>query len=465
MAKFPFGSSLTAAADLRHELSLKRLADTFETSLARSSVSGRDGMTPTNFYANIRDHSQVVRRKVANETYRFRAYKEHLILKGAGKAPRVLSIPTVRDRLVLKLLSKIVARQFPSARTPLAPAMIAELTRVLESSNLDSFIRIDVEDFYPSIRHDLVMKNIKRRIKSKKILSLVLSAIRAPTYPVGPVPLQYCNVRGVPQGLAVSNVLAELSMTDFDSTFAGRRDVRYFRYVDDVLILCSADAQTSLQKEAVELLSTMGLSAHPFTPGSKSAIGRTADKFDFLGYVFEWPRIGVRSTSIAKLEDSIVKVFTAYRKYVEKNRSAAQALRALKRCELRVNLKITGCVFENSRRGWISYYSQIRNQKLLKHLDSYTAMQMRRFGLESAFELKSFTKAQRYAAKGALDISGFVPNFDDMSADETRKVLDEYFLMEPRLLAQMPDNDVMDVFKRKMHKLVVELERDVQARY
>ena len=38
-------------------------------------------------------------------TYAFSKYKQKLISKGAGKAPREISIPTTRDRVALRALS------------------------------------------------------------------------------------------------------------------------------------------------------------------------------------------------------------------------------------------------------------------------------------------------------------------------------------------------------------------------
>jgi hypothetical protein len=128
-------------------------------------------------------------------------------------------------------------------------------------------------------------------------------------------------------------------------------------------------------------------------------------------------------------------------------------------------LKITGGFFEGTRRGWLAYFSQIRHQQLLKHLDWYVDKELRRFGLDGKVSPKRFTEAYRHLAKGRLTGSKYVPNFDEMTPDETRDALSNYFMMDMTQLRAMADDKVVEAFKKRMHNLVVELERDATPGY
>lgn len=60
-----------------------------------------DNITPKVFEAHLTDNIQIISKKVLAGAYSFTRYREILISKGRGKEPRVISIPTIRDKLAL----------------------------------------------------------------------------------------------------------------------------------------------------------------------------------------------------------------------------------------------------------------------------------------------------------------------------------------------------------------------------
>lgn len=44
-----------------------------------------------------------------------------------------------------------------------------------------------------------------------------------------------------PEGLSISNILADIYLSDLKELICNKFDVAFFRYVDDILILCQAD--------------------------------------------------------------------------------------------------------------------------------------------------------------------------------------------------------------------------------
>jgi retron-type reverse transcriptase len=80
-------------------------------------------------------------RKISNETYEFSYYKQKLIIKSHNKT-REISIPTLRDKIVINHLHNIVREKFKEQldgiRTP--HAMIDEIKKARIS--YDCFVKV-----------------------------------------------------------------------------------------------------------------------------------------------------------------------------------------------------------------------------------------------------------------------------------------------------------------------------------
>ncbi|MEZ9893527.1 RNA-dependent DNA polymerase, partial [Vibrio lentus] len=83
-----------------------------------SPSTGVDGIKANDKY-DIDKEIELIVDKVLNGRYKFSKYKEKLISKGANKLPRVISIPTVRDRIVIKALHLTLQEIFPECASTL----------------------------------------------------------------------------------------------------------------------------------------------------------------------------------------------------------------------------------------------------------------------------------------------------------------------------------------------------------
>ena len=403
---------------------------------------------------------------VRSGTSTFAPYQQILKSKGANKSPREIALPIVRDRVLLRAMSNFLREMEPASSVELAQSKIARVIGALEEGRYTHYLKLDVINFYPNIDHDWLRAVLLRSVKQKDLVSIYMSAVEAETIAPNSSRKGTKNSVGVPQGLAVSNGLAELAMHHVDHVLMKRPDVAYFRYVDDILILTTGDISGELWPSVKRALSLAGLAAHEVGgDDSKSSKGLISDGFDFLGYAFSWPRVSVRPASINRLEGSIARCFTRYRYAVE---GVPRAPDWHKRCADKLawhlNLIVSGCVFEGNRLGWLPYFSQMRHHQLLHHLDSLIDRQMTRRSVNS-FVPKTFVDSYRHAASRRVDTSGFIPNFDLMTADEMREVLGSIFFLNPVDLKRMSDEIIRTRFVRKIRGLVVELERDIQAGY
>jgi retron-type reverse transcriptase len=140
---------MTAAKLFDRTFRPSELRKIFEKYIVNNSAVGIDNIKPLNFSKVLDTELSSAADRVLNGQYKFSFYKEKLISKGAKKFPRVLSIPTVRDRVVLKALSIILAKTFPCSIIKIPQIKIDNLINQIEQKKFDSFIKIDLQDFTP----------------------------------------------------------------------------------------------------------------------------------------------------------------------------------------------------------------------------------------------------------------------------------------------------------------------------
>jgi retron-type reverse transcriptase len=319
---------------------------------------GIDGTIKQKFDEILDAELSLIQRKIENNRYDFSFYKQKLIVKSVNKT-REISIPTLRDKLVIKYLYSYIADKFEKiTKNILLPQQIIKKVRD-SKSQYDSFIKVDIQNFFPSINHEILLEKLKTKIDDEKILGLITKAITQSTVDAK-TPfkqrVKYNNMVGVPQGLSISGLLAEIYINDLEQKYTNKKNLEFFRYVDDVLIFCNNNDIDEIIKELKNDFEDLKLSIHDFEVNSnKSSFGNISESFEFLGFKFQNELISVRESSIQKMYTNISKIFTLYKnkKYSSK-----------KEFITRLNLKITGCVINAKKYGWISSVNSIRKYSL-----------------------------------------------------------------------------------------------------
>lgn len=416
-------------------------------------------MRPANLDKNLSAELDRIVQKVHRGEYRFTAYKEKLILKGASSPPRQISIPTARDRIVLRALCNCLSDVFPTAKLTLPQSVIDSLKTALDSGLYAEYAKIDLQKFYPSIPHELVAAATRKKIQKAEFRKLITDALTTPTVPEskGSKGADRPTV-GVPQGLAISNVLAEIALQGIDTLFDSRVGIWYKRYVDDILILGAPGVARSTANELISELKTMGLNPHDFEIGSKSKVESLTDPFSFLGYQIEDGQVLIRHESILRFESSIAKIFTAYRHKLVTARHPADKERALAYCQWKLNLRITGCIFKGKRLGWAAYFCQITTTSQLRAINHTVRKLTNRFCPSGEIHPKSLIKTFYELQRGMKANNGYIPNLDALKVSQKREML-AMWLGDVALT--LSDAEVERRFEIKASKAVRELEEDI----
>lgn len=447
------------------------LKKTFDEKYLESGTKGLDRLSGNQFNKKIDEYCSNINRKCMSGKYEFTPYAEVLQLKGRGKHPRVIGIPTIRDRLVLNQLKYLLAHTFPEYVPKIrANTLIHKISREIKNievtgnSSTATVFCCDIQKFYDEIDRDLLLAALQKRIKSKKVLKLIDSAINTPTVPRNyrrkDINL-YSSTKGVPQGLAISNILAAIYLAEFDAELL-QQQIHYYRYVDDILVFGNSLNVDKAKLLIEDRLADLGLKTHP-VGGGKSHHGSLTDEFGYLGYWFQIPKISVRLSTQERFLQSIVGRFSDY---THNKNSRLERFKYLDEARLKeiflseLNEKISGAISEKRRYGWISYYSEITDIELLKKLDRLISGLFKRlsdFNKQPPTTLKKLTRAYYEMRYSPMD--GYIHNYDVLT---TRVQRMQFLIDRGRLDPNRTYNDeeINQTFDSYKAKILAELEPD-----
>jgi hypothetical protein len=222
-------------------------------------------------------------------------------------------------------------------------------------------------------------------------------------------------------------------------------DIKFYRYVDDILILCAASQAEQIEKSLVDLLNKKYKLK---TNQEKTTHGKLNAGVPFLGYVFYDSKIGVRSAARHRIEASIEDLF-------RKRNYASEDLFIW-----RLNLRISGCIFNKKKYGWLFYYSQISDLKILFHLDWYVNRLFRRFGVCKPDGLKSFVRSYHEITKN-VSKSTYLINADLYSIEAKKELLARIY--KSINIEVLSAKEIEDAFETAMFREVQKLEQDIQS--
>jgi RNA-directed DNA polymerase len=239
-----------------HVTKLETLSAAYDLAKRNNGAPGIDGVTfdaieaagREAFLAGLRD-------ELVTRSYRPLRNRRVEIPKDGGKV-RVLGIPAIRDRVVqgaLKLtLEPIFEADFHEGSYGYRPKRTAHqaverVTRAI-AENKTQVIDLDLAAYFDTVRHDLLLGQVARRVQDGEILHLLKLMLTA------------SGKRGVPQGGVISPLLANIYLNGVDAMLERAREVtregeytrvQYARYADDLVILLDGHWRQAWLRKAV----------------------------------------------------------------------------------------------------------------------------------------------------------------------------------------------------------------------
>jgi len=335
-----------------HVVRLETLRAAYKVAKQKNGAPGVDGVTFAAIEAaGVERFLATLRDELVARTYRPLRNRRVAIPKDSGKV-RVLGIPAIRDRVVqgaLKLiLEPIFEADFCDGSYGYRPKRTAHeaVTRVAQAivRNKTRAIDVDLAAFFDTVRHDVLLGKVARRVQDGEILHLLKLMLKA------------SGKRGVPQGGVISPLLANVYLTEVDAMLERAKEVtrngqytylEYARYADDLVILVDGYRQHDwLLRAAHRRLQEELAKLHLRVNEDKTRVVDLSqgESFGFLGFDFR----RVRSRRGAWRPQYTPKL---------KQRTALlQKLKAV--CQRSDSQPIRGLIAEINPvlRGWVAYF-------------------------------------------------------------------------------------------------------------
>ena len=345
-----------------------------------AGAPGPDGLKTEELREHLAKHGEGIKAKLRKGSFKPSAARRKEIPKANGGI-RPLSIPNVLDRFVQQLLLQAMQPLFEPTFSAnsygFRPGRSAhgaiDAAQRHAREGRDWVVDMDITKFFDQVNHDILMTQVSRVVRDKRMLQLIGRFLRA-----GVVLPDGCKVsteEGTPQGGPLSPLLANIYLDKLDKELE-RRGLKHVRYADDCNIYVSSE------HAAKRVLENIGqwISRHLRLQinAEKSGTGRVWER-KFLGFILTVALlIGASPQAIAKFKDQV--------------RSKWDAKQSLSSEQLRDQWRNYQC-------GWWAYYGRVEDRRSILKLNGWIRRHIRK-----CFWLRWHGASGRQAALARLKI-------------------------------------------------------------
>jgi len=292
------------------------------------------GLDDVSFVAFEQDFNKNIKElltRVFEGRYSPEPLKKIEIAKDGSDRKRPIGLSSIKDKLIQRVLyenlNPYFDKNFSSASYAYRPekSTIKAINRVTEYLNQKNLIvlKTDIENYFETINHDILLKLLDREIKDKSIIRLISLFMQ-----VGGFASQEYkeHMDGVYQGDILSPMLSNIYLNEMDQ-YLERKEIKFVRYADDFLLLFhkTKEAYTELK-----LLKKYLRSLELKLSFEKTKVVHIADGFTFLGIEFHGRN---RDVSEERLNKSIEKIRqfsqnkNGFKKFIDELNSYLRALK------------------------------------------------------------------------------------------------------------------------------------------
>lgn len=357
-----------------HVCKVETLRQAYAMAKKNKGAPGIDGVTFEAIEAaGLSSFLNQIREELKTQTYLPMQVRKVGIPKSDGKQ-RILSIPTIRDRVVqgaLKLiLEPIFEADFQPGSFGYRPKRSAHdaIRRVAEGiiTAKTHVIDLDLRAYFDNVRHDVLLEKVAKRIEDDDVMRLVKLVLKA------------SGKRGLPQGGVVSPLFANLYLNEVDkmlerakevTAFKGLKRIEYARFADDLVVLVVGNPKQRWLREAVkkrlrEEISKLGVEVNE----DKSHIVDLTHggSFTFLGFQFR--RIRSRNGRWMPLHIPQIKQRTALL------RKLKQIFRRHRSQPIQRVIEVINPIV----RGWVNYFAVGHSSKCFGYVRHWIERRIRR---------------------------------------------------------------------------------------
>lgn len=240
--------------------------------------------------------------------YRGRPLRTVRIPKSDGDM-RIIRIACVRDRVVqaacLHLIEPLFDARFSAASFAYRPGRGAQHAVALARSAIRSgkhhIVTADIRKCFDNVDHEILLRLVGDVVGDRDILRLLRQWLTADVIDFMDI---FPTELGVPQGEAISPLLANIYLDPMDKEFE-RAGVNFVRYADDYLVLCETEAQAkaALSQMREFLQGVLCLELKP----AKTQVAHITDGVEFLGFDIRKDDVRIPEQKIARTLDAVMQ--------------------------------------------------------------------------------------------------------------------------------------------------------------
>ncbi len=358
-----------------HVCKMGTLQQAYQMAKSNNGAPGIDGVTFDAIEeSGVESFLKQIRDELVHNTCRPMPVRKKEIPKDGGTKVRVLSIPSIRDRVVqgaLKLiLEPIFEADFQSGTYGYRPKRSAHaaINRVAQAivQGLTQVIDLDLRAYFDNVQHSLLLEKVARRVQDASVMRLLGMILKS------------TGRKGVPQGGVISPMLSNLYLTEVDrmlekaivTTRRGKYpNVQYARFADDLVVLIDSHPRhawliTAVEKRLREELAKLRVEINE--EKSRKVDLSKGESFGFLG--FEYRRVQSRMGK-----------WRAH--YVPKQKKRTALLQKLKEIFQRYVSQPVGRVIELINpilRGWVHYFAVGDSSRCFSYIKDWVEKKVRR---------------------------------------------------------------------------------------
>jgi len=285
---------------------------------------GLSGETISDFAANLPTHLQSISDKLNNGTYKFSPFRGVPIPKSEG-TPRPLKVPEIRDRVVIKAIVELIQPQLSELfeLTNIASYAYIEnrgvkdaITRMVALYNQGNrvVLEADIKKFFDTVdRQKLLKEKVFPNLSDNSLDSLIIDATEQEIGNLQNLSeLEFMAFErtkgGIPQGSAISPLLSNICLADFDKRMLSE-GFGLIRYADDFIVMCKTEEEAKEAYEVArdEIENKLGLELYRIGEDkSKTRIVLPSrEKFSFLSIQFNGKELFPTKEKVDELFEKI----------------------------------------------------------------------------------------------------------------------------------------------------------------
>lgn len=275
-------------------------------------------MTIFEFQKNLDNELSLLSTELHNGQFTFGKLKVVKIPKSSGGF-RTLKIPQIRDRVVIKAITKLIEPQlakhfnldnkvsFAYQKNKSTAGAVEKMKSLYNKEGATFIFESDIKSFFDTVnREKLLEKLVLPKLSDETINKLIRDSFQMEMGVGSNKEDNLNNNDGIPQGSSLSPLLSNVFLNQFDNELIDN-NIHAVRYADDFIIMATTFEELEKSaKLAEDCIKSLGLSLNSKkTEFHKTREDLEVNKFSFLSIRFDGEKIWPEETKLKEILNKI----------------------------------------------------------------------------------------------------------------------------------------------------------------